>query len=107
MNFRHATALALVGWYLIVPPPIPNKIVDFFTGTYIPTGFATHASLSTWWRVDHAFESVAACDQARTVHINEMKILSKTHPSQTHDKMAEQMLASKCVATDDPRLRGN
>ena len=25
MNARHAAALALVGWYLMVPPPVPHS----------------------------------------------------------------------------------
>lgn len=107
MKPRHAAALALVGWYLIVPPPMPNKIADFFYGKYIPTGFDTRAPLSNWWRVDSAYENQSTCLHSRSVHINEWKTLSKTRPSPTHDKELEQMLDSVCVDEHDPRFRRN
>ena len=27
MNHRHAAALALLGWYLMEPPPLPDSVV--------------------------------------------------------------------------------
>ena len=51
MKFRHATALAIVLWYLMIPPiGIDNKV-------------DAHAPLSKW-RIGVDFESQKQCDDS-------------------------------------------
>ena len=115
VNIRHATALALVGWYLMVPP-LKN-------GAIIPDNVAP---ISEWLTVGHADTSLS-CEQLRIFFRNEaekkwraelakdgttaipekdkaikekvdqrfLKILRKTAP----------VTYAKCVSTDDPRLK--
>ncbi len=128
MKLHHAAALALVGWYLMTPPwgfrtdprlGVPMWDVD------------THAPISKWEIVD-AYDSVERCkdalnwlgERARRRWIEQEKKLSdeqldKIQGSNTplqdsslSDARLELRLfseydAGKCIATDDPRLKGN
>jgi hypothetical protein len=96
VNLRHAAALALVGWYLIVPPtrvdreglpePLPDKSGFFYD---------TDAPLSNWFNEGN-FDSAAACAQS-------LSELRHTPRATAADRIQES--AAKCVATDDPRLK--
>jgi hypothetical protein len=52
MKPRHAAALVLLGWYLMVPP------------TNGPNGFDVDVPLS-WWRTLGLYASAEQCEQAR------------------------------------------
>jgi hypothetical protein len=56
MKPRHATALALVGWYLMVPPfqGLPSP---FVSRAYID------APLNEWQMTEGSWNSVEACNQ--------------------------------------------
>jgi hypothetical protein len=56
-NLRHAAALALVGWYLLLP--IPCR-----TG-----GFDLNAPLSVWYRVEDVYPTRAACESDKAALI--------------------------------------
>jgi len=47
MNLRHAAALALIGWYLMVPPPRLAACVWRITNFPRNQQFATHKSRGT------------------------------------------------------------
>ncbi len=108
MRSRHAAALALVVWYLMIPP---NKKDD--------------APLSEWivWR---SFDSTEACQSAQTVYRDQSSAKLRQYDSMTdqqranishNQKALEQEMAdndnfdnawhSACIAKDDPRLKGN
>ncbi len=107
MNLRHAAALALVGWYLMVPPSLAD--------TSWICGHSFSAELSRewlgWgrgcdtmqrtvafdapvsqWREAAPFETLAECEADR-------ETLHKSSESATPSFNAQ------CVATDDPRLK--
>jgi hypothetical protein len=77
MRFRHATAFALVGWYLITPP-IP--VIPLSPGQALHQD--TAAALSRWTVVE-TFPTEKECDAHRGCKWE------------------------RCVAADDPRLKGN
>jgi hypothetical protein len=92
MKLCHAAALALVGWYLMVPDR------DF------------GAPISTWVQ-EGSFDTAAQCtDQQSRVtemlhdpkEIAEQQSKIKGWQAETALKRIE---ASKCIATDDPRLK--
>jgi len=103
MKFRHATALAIAIWYLIIPPIGADNKVD------------AHAPLSQWRR-GVGFESQKDCDDslkdaiqtpmtqdeyqaaAKQTRKAKMKPLSMS-------EMTKRTSESQCVASDDPRLR--
>jgi hypothetical protein len=51
MTLHNAAALALVGWYLIVPPIRADQVL-------------TNISFR-WWTVSESFDSAAACEKKR------------------------------------------
>src|SRR5208282_990037 len=59
MNPRHAAALALVGWYLMVPPPT----VDL--STRLPTTKPNLDAPLRYWDTFGNFDSAQDCESAR------------------------------------------
>ncbi|MGO9266812.1 MAG: hypothetical protein ACLQBA_18355 [Candidatus Binataceae bacterium] len=95
MTFRHAAALALVGWYLMIPP-IGNDLQDFKKNLKTP--------LSTWIQ-DSAYDSAKDCEAAKDSLLE--KRMSKNESRFDPDSAARFALATavgKCVSSDDPRL---
>jgi hypothetical protein len=95
MKARHAAALALVGWYLIQPP-----------------GMDATVPLNQW-PIHHRFDSIAECE-AR-IHKLDDAVRSSAYqarlgslglsPELEHGSFA--VRNSKCISTDDPRLKPN
>jgi hypothetical protein len=113
MNLRHAAALAMMGWYLILPP-MP---MDSVTGIG-PT--APDAPLSKWTIIE-SFDTAGDCEQRKTSHekdiMNELlKFNEEGHwsinPSGYRDPKYAKPVAilmrgmrAVCIASDDPRLK--
>lgn len=107
MKLSHAAALALVGWYLMVPPYNDN---DLKPQTGVP--------LDEWDRIgapahagdeqDEPFLTLGECEAGKAAlkqsHLDE----AKKH-SGALEKMllrqSESLGEGQCVATDDPRLK--
>ncbi|HEY9158671.1 hypothetical protein [Candidatus Binatus sp.] len=105
MNFRHAAALALVGWYLMIPPSLADTWVcrqsvsaELARGWFgwgkdcetMARAFVPDAPLSQWHQ-GAPFETLAECEADR-------QTLHKYSESGTPSFNAE------CFAADDPRL---
>ena len=89
-KLRHATALALVGWYLMVPP-----IVD---------GVAVINAPVSKWIVNTPFDSASECDKAQGILVLRAKRdLEKVQ--RTDLAIAISFTQAQCIATDDPRLK--
>jgi hypothetical protein len=126
MNLRHAAALALVGWYLMMPPP------DFDHATHLPNGRPNTDAPFSYWRNDGSFDSAKECKAELQNNIEfskqiESKIRrehrSEQQESALEDKMDQQSnspkgfsrglrgygligaMSAQCVASDDPRLK--
>ncbi len=87
MNLRHAAALALVGWYLMVPPPacLQSQTPDLY------------ASLSKWVPVEK-YPSARTCSEG----LRDDRYMAQ-HPRP--EAFASKNLAyGRCIASDDPRL---
>ncbi len=85
---RHAAALALVGWYLMSPPP---------KGSTVP--------LAKWTYIG-SFDTAVQCETRRG-ELADMYTNGKPAPEgmtsqQAHDYVATEV---RCVASDDPRLK--
>jgi len=90
VKFRHAAALALVGWYLMLPPLTPN-------GRWIDTT----APLSAWYKVKPPYASMHDCERAK----NAMVALHRPNPSSPSEQLRlKGEEAALCVPSDDPRL---
>jgi len=108
MNFRHAAALALVGWYLMMPPR-----ADEVSGPSDPSEdlVALHAPLSQWF-LSLSFDTAQECQRVREKRYNEgsraMHDLLKSggHPDDgPRAQFIAQQMWYQCIATDDPRLK--
>jgi hypothetical protein len=135
MKPRHAAALALVGWYLMVAP----QSKSWWTGA---ESYDDSAPLSRW-TIESSFDSAARCetviqarehkageaiqnwakaessspDGAPTASINEESRGNAANEIRQSDPDDEQGWAhamdegirmdhARCIATDDPRLKG-
>jgi hypothetical protein len=99
MKPRHAAALALVGWYLLLPPVLPHSG---------PAGLVPSKQLVdlrapiVMWEQWRAFDSASACEKEKT-----RMFRLDSHPG-APDIMVEQSVQfvfGRCVSTDDPRLK--
>jgi hypothetical protein len=94
MKLRHVATLALVGWYLMLPP--------FDDDPDIPT-----KPLSVW-HSSGAYDSAAACETAKEDIERKTANFSLSHPnSKSADRDASRWSNAQCIASDDPRLKGN
>ena len=101
MRPRHAAALALVGWYLMLPDVLPHV----GSAATIPSNrlFDLNASIAKWTQWE-------ALDSARDCQDERVRLLNKTNSDSLADDDVEwsgRLAFAKCVATDDPRLKGN
>jgi len=90
MKPRHTAALALVGWYLMVPipgnDPIPDPVVTF----------------SKWVNI-RSFDSAERCEDGR-LGVIETGIGGPQLGGYPDWEVTKVLLLSQCVASDDPRL---
>ena len=108
MKPRHAAALGLVGWFLMMPP-IADRAYDISQ----PRVIEGSASFSDWV-IKRAYDTAEECEKAREELRNRsLPIVSKrtrskhedangTERIQTIDNL--QNLTTRCIAPDDPRL---
>ena len=91
MKLRHAAALALIGWYLMAPP------------IYTPAYTVDLAPISAW-DIIGSFNTASDCTDILTK-------LKKQRPGNPHSKKQKALRRrtdnSRCIATDDPRLKKN
>ena len=85
----HAAALALIGWYLMVP--VHKK--------------AALEGPSGSWKVTSAHDSAADCEAVRAQGIEDLKTEVRNEPGNDNARVALGIaLYSECIATNDPRL---
>jgi len=84
MKLHHAAALALMGWYLIVPPaPSADPTLPL-----------------SQWRIVHQTDSDVDC------HVRAlMARVNAKHPPNNGNWVRDPDSSAKCVASDDARLR--
>ena len=86
MRYLHVAALALLGWYVIMPPassPDPN----------VPL---------SQWKIVKKFESELECKEQE-----EFWHLYAKQPPNNYDWARNPRSYAQCVASDDPRLKSN
>jgi hypothetical protein len=88
LKSRHAAALALAGWYLMVPV---NDIAGFIYDD-------SHTVALARCQVNETFDTLAACKAALDAALRE--------EAEVEGGTALLFDEAACVATDDPRLKG-
>jgi hypothetical protein len=111
---RHAAALAFLGWYLMFPP------VDYRNSTVLST------TSFKYWENYRSFDSAIECNDFRDANISRIAAITSEPIDEQEERHDDQVLkwgvgtskknrgiglkrarASLCIATDDPRLKGN
>lgn len=100
MNRRHAAVLALVGWYLMVPPIVMEGEKAKVDG---------RVPLSQWGRGDRVYGTESACEEMRA----KLSAIAESHknwigPSGSVAAANDRYVLltnQRCVASDDPRLK--
>ena len=101
MKFRHAASLALVGWYLMVPPILTPKDDQPYLDEKIE-----YRS----WKIIHTFATQDDCESVRD-HVakyarrGEVTIFPNYVPMRDTGLSLAQEEDMECIATDDPRLK--
>ena len=88
MNFRHAAALALVGWYLMMPPHTATKVLF-------------HAPLKDWVN-QGAFDTADECENLRS----QLRYIMRSKAGLTVEEHRA-IESAQCIASDDSRLKGD
>lgn len=94
MKLHNPLLLALLGWYLMMPPLGPRLDVNY------------KAPLETWF-VSGTFDTAKECEdyRFRAKGRTENQLPPAGLPATTTtERTAETILFSRCIATDDPRL---
>ena len=104
MRCCSAAALALVGWYLMLPPLRPPQSVRWSDGKahfdQLPP-----APLSQWTIVD-SFDSARECRKGRDKLLNDRVLFGSSPKITVNDEIRiEQVYNARCIASDDPRLK--
>ncbi len=91
MKPRHAAALALVGWYLMVPPTSSSRVL-------------ADAPIAAW-QILEPFETLADCQHRKD---GAAAVAESWHvqPEDNDRRIAAlAMHLTQCIASDDPRLK--
>jgi hypothetical protein len=99
MKPHHATALALVGWYLMLPP----RVSDWPTLV-----FDTNAPLSKWQQ-GGSFDTAKECDEDKKKDAGLALQLAEKMSGEDKKKamlsVMRMLSGPQCIASDDPRLK--
>jgi hypothetical protein len=100
MSTRHAAALALLGWYLMLPQvyrPTKDK----------PASNNRGAPVSKW-DIHKSFDSAAECEKERDNLQRSAETMlepsSRGDPDGKYRALGEADEVAVCIASDDPRL---
>ena len=99
MKLRHAAAMSLLGWYLMIPPDVPRP--------YDSSHWRSRVPVAGWTTVD-SFSSSGTCKVAleKTVR-NARQKQQSDNPSvrvADHLKFVAIKNNAACIPTGDPRL---
>jgi hypothetical protein len=97
MNLRHAAALALVGWYLMLP-----QVIHTANDNYA----ADYDSPLSKWAVNTPFDSASPCGATQSGTIMKgQRDMKKFRRNSLDWAIAQSLTQAQCISTDDPRLR--
>jgi hypothetical protein len=94
VNPRHAAALALVGWYLMIPPKLGVNSKDQI--------YVESAPFSRW-QMSESFDTAKECQEAARALARPEQ--SAAEAGQRPSLESFRLVYAKCIATDDPRLK--
>lgn len=93
-KLRHAAALALVGWYLMMPP------------VYHDTGSIGSKAPTAEWTVLTKFETEKACKKGRSDHDELIEEMSGSGYAREGKQLTELLSEAQCIDENDRRFKG-
>ncbi len=94
MNLHHAAELALVGWYLVIPPKLGVNSKDQI---YVePAPFSR-------WQISESFDTAKECQEAARALAQPVQSAAEAGQRQSLEDF--RLVYAKCIASDDPRLK--
>ena len=109
MNLRHAAALALVGWYLMLPPPTPDGV------TNPALRFVESDAPLSKWSIQRSYDTAESCEKAkekakkaaRQAIISEGGCFDSDRSVRGRIKTTDEITTvdALCIASDDQRLK--
>jgi hypothetical protein len=111
MKPRHAAALVLVGWYLMVPPLIhvpkaDNPAFRWTLGGWRYGGVPeTTQPYFAEWRIVGTYDTAGECQDARSRLVLTAPQDLMDDPKDHAALLASVAKLAECIATDDPRLK--
>ena len=110
MKPRHPAVLALVGWVLLVPGISYQSAANVWT----LNGYDDHKKpVYSAWENYGSYDTAAQCqDDLRKLDPNQSPVMPTAegavrNPAGLANATRESVKQALCVATDDPRLKGN
>ena len=100
MTIRHPAALALVGWFLMVPPAIPG------------TREVNQSAPLSQWKIRRKFPHSQGCEIAKA-RLHDQALAAQTENDAMNPRRGGIpalhciLCQAQCVAEDDPRLKPN
>ena len=92
----HVAALALVGWYLTMPPVIPD------------THRVNRDAPFSQWKIAHKFPQSAGCENAKTrARAAGLAAQAEFPKKHANPDLTCVRRAAECVEDNDPRLKSN
>jgi hypothetical protein len=116
MKVHHAAALALVGWYLMVPPPRQPRSPGASTAP------PNDSAPLNQWTIRSSYDSTEACEAAKQKSLDtaatdvdkQQRLAEQRQGLWPNNFSDEQFLVADqleyatdalCISTDDPRLK--
>jgi hypothetical protein len=98
MSLRHAAALALAGWYFMIPKMVPD-----------PKGGVPYADTTvplSQWSIEQSFDTATECEAERDEFAKKWSTMaSQAKNARDTGRALVWQVSSVCIATDDPRLK--
>ena len=114
MKLRHAAALMIAGWYLLLAP-YHSGVPNHPAASKSPSGLYDFSAPLSSWTKQGSFNSEADCkrkkDSLYRQQLDENTLAKSTGNSPRLEKRASfnqmaRFFHAQCIATDDPRLKG-
>jgi hypothetical protein len=106
MNARHSAALALVGWYLMLPP---NGLIQADLSVWtITSHFKTETSCDVQMKKLNAEGKAAAIYYSEQIQrLTPVQQLMQDNVAFAKERAAISQRFARCVSAEDPRLKSN
>jgi hypothetical protein len=102
MRFRHATALSLLGWYLLSPLPRVDPQSGALSQSLVDADRPFHE-----WTRTKSFQTAGECQTYLKNWIIEQRLEAEKLPKPVPPQALLELNTrsnSRCIASDDPRL---